>query len=205
MAIRISSLRLKSGEKGFIAGQNGTGKSYLSRQLLPDNSALAIIDPKGMYEYDHNIKSYDNVSKLIKSRSKRFIYRPNQSSIRDYGAYNDLLLHCYNLGNIFLYIDEIIPLLNRRTEPHDLQTCYQLGRQKGVTILTVSQRPKLIPGYLVSEAQKYFTFTLTKKADRDVIADSIGDYPLPRSRYEFVYKDLYSDDDPIRLIMPKGL
>lgn len=203
VAFQLTNLLLRKGEKGFVAGQNGTGKSYLCRQLLPTTGPLCLIDPKGQFEYP--IECFDNVSTILRKKPVRFMYRPKRAQIRDYKAYNDLLLYCYNEAPYFLYIDELILLLDRRRDPPDLQTCYQLGRQKGVTILAVTQIPVEIPRYVTAEAQKFYAFTLSRKVDRDRITGMIGEYPLPRSRYEFAFKDIHSDLPPIRLVMPQGL
>lgn len=207
--ITLTDLRLKTGEKGFIAGQNGTGKSYLARQLIPPTGKLAIIDPKGSFPFEkikgEEIKLYTNVRAIKMQRPRRFIYRPVRKSIRDYNAYNEVCLWAYNHAPCYLYIDEIVLLMHRRIEPMDLQTCYQLGREKGVTLLAVSQRPCLIPGYMVSESQRFYIFSLVKKADRDTIKDTIGEYPLPRTRHDFVFKDVHSDIPPRRMKLPGGL
>lgn len=168
------NLKLRNDERGAIIGRTGSGKSVLATYLLPERGQLAIIDPKGQFDYDAPI--YSSVGKILLFKPKRFIYRPKPDNFTNLDDYNALYKYCYNRGNIFVYTDDMIGVMNRSIYPHYLQVCYQMGRAKNVAMLSVFQRPAWIPGFLISESNRFYVFPIILPADVKKIRETVPGY-----------------------------
>lgn len=168
-------LKLRNDQRGAIIGRTGTGKSFLAKRLLPRSGNLAIIDPKREFDFDTCVV-YNAVDKIIKAKSKRFIYRPDPDRLTDLTEYDKLYKYCYEMGNITVYTDDMVGIMDRQRFPHFLQVCYQMGRSKKVSMLSAFQRPAWLPMFLMSEANKFYVFSLNQKADIKKVNDMVNGY-----------------------------
>jgi energy-coupling factor transporter ATP-binding protein EcfA2 len=196
--MRLSQLRLKEDERGAIVGQTGTGKSVLAAQLLPKTGELIVIDPKRMFHYP-GLEIVDTVKKAFNVRNGRFIYRPHTTRFSEIEEpLNAIFGRCLNNGDCFIYVDDLVGIVDKSKYPKLMEDCYKMGRAKNVAMLSAMQRPAWYPLFTLSECQKFYIFNLFLKPDVKRVQEMIGDYQnenLP-DRHTFFFKDIYSDNKP---------
>jgi hypothetical protein len=194
----FDELRLKKGQKGFAVGQTGTGKTFLCEHLLPADGLLGVIDGKRECNA-FNCRVFDDPRKLIRAKPDRFIYRPKPQWFASHGGYDAVYKYCYERGNMFVFTDEVLAVCKGRTVPHWLNVCVQMGRSKGITMLSGTQRPSWIPINLITEARKLYAFRLSYPDDVKKMEYLIPGYDksnLPE-RY-FYYRDVSTMEHGVR-------
>lgn len=210
----LNQLEVKPDERAAAIGQSGSGKTFLSLRLIHRvilrNGNLALIDPKRLLEIPKtwDIKVYDNADKILREKPKQFCYRPKPADLRNFDAYDKVYRYCYNLGNIFVYSDDMVGIVHRSKWPDYLQICYQMGRQKKVAMLSAFQRPAHVPLFLMSEASKFYVFRLTMNSDIKRVHEFCNGYDPQRltQRYSFMFQDINEMDnaEPVKLTKAGG-
>lgn len=203
--ISIAEIALKPGERGVVIGQTGTGKSYLSSALLPHEGDLCIVDPKREFDNLEKLPVYSSVKKIAVYRPKRFVFRPSERDIANLSLYDDLFAYLYKRGKIFIYVDEVAIIGTANRYPHWLLVCYQLGRSKGITILCCSQRPRRVPVFIFSEAQRFYVFRLTTRQDVQTVSEyakGYGDVTLTNPHaFAYYYNKSRPFQDAVTIMM----
>jgi DNA helicase HerA-like ATPase len=201
-------VRIEPSQHVFIAGQTGSGKSYLAEKLLSGVRVPAVIlDPSWSEQFEapgyaltYKLK---DVERALKDGFRRVVFRPDG---RDWGAVDDLFGAVYARGNTTLYNDERGGWGRGREQdllPSEADLIMR-GRKRLAALWTVSQRPFRVPIPLKSEADHFFLFRLQNPDDRQSLAAYAGKEiaePLIPERW-FWYKGR-SDDRP-RLNPPLG-
>ena len=199
------NLCLRPDERGAIIGRTGTGKSFLARHLLPTRGALAIIDPKRGFDVP-KVPVFENAKEIIRRKPPRFIYRPNAEHMTDIAAYDAVYKYCYERGEITVYTDDVVGIMERQRFPHYLQVCYQMGRAKNVAMLSAFQRPSWLPGFMMSEANRLYVFPLSYPADKKKVSEMVPGYAPDSIRPTSDIKDrlhsfwFYSDRETERAV-----
>jgi hypothetical protein len=207
--LSLKNLRLKPDERGAIIGQTGTGKSVLATQLLLASSAkrLAIIDPKGMFDYPEDVEVTSNPRRIIGGKLERFVFRPNPDNLMNLEQYDSVYKYCFNKGNILVYTDDVLGIMSRTRYPHYLQVCYQMGRAKNIGMLSSFQRPAWLPLFLCSESSKFYLFRLTVGDDVKRVQQFIPDYDTRRlhDKHTFLFHDIYQSEQsyPMKVDLSK--
>ena len=198
----------------FISGQSGSGKSVLGKYIfanLPITAKAVFYDYKNDPSHDSfcsrfpvftelsQIKNYYQSEKKgffsKTQKDMRVIYRPKRVKIDtikthsldnpNWRKMDDLCDYAYEQGNIILLLDEVNPFTTPMTIVPCLFDCMTMGRSRGVTIITTSQRPNTIHNTLISEAQTRYLFRQEIESDRTKIkgicgagvADQLNDLP----------------------------
>ena len=189
--MNLSQLKVKNGARGAIIGQTGTGKSFLAKRLLPKTEALSIIDPKRQFDYD--LPTFDSVRAIKIRRPKRFIYRPKPEEFLDVDRLSEVYRYCYERGDIFVYTDDAVGVIDRYKYPKFLAVAYQMGREHGLTMLASFQRPARVPLFLVSEASQFYCFRLTLGNDVRTVQEYCAGYSpdMLTDMHTFAYYDVY--------------
>lgn len=110
---------------------------------------------------------------------------------------DDLCDYVFKQGNMILFVDEIAPLTSGNRIPPNLYDCLIMGASRGVTVISVSQRPKDIHNIILSESYTKILFRLNLEDDRKKIrgiadrevADSL--HNLPNTEFIYVRADGY--------------
>ena len=189
------SLLLGKEEHGVIVGQTRTGKTALAKWLLlPRTGNLAIIDPKGDFDFT-DCRVISDPFALRRIKPKRFVYRPSAKYFDDLNAYDAVYRYVYEQGHFFCYTDEVVAVVKGVRYPRYFRLCYQMGASKQIKMLSVTQRPSCVPPFIMSEAAKWFVFTLTIPADVDKMRKVLPGYTakLP-DKHTFQYYDIFRDD-----------
>lgn len=164
MVLTLKNIAPARDQRMAIIGQTGTGKSFLAKRLISKAKNLAIIDPKRTFKYP-DIPVFDTPGAILKAKPKRFMYRPKPELLDNLNAYNEVYKYCYHMGDILVYTDDVVGILDVQKFPRYLRICYQMGREKNVSCICAFQRPAWLPRFLLSEVQKLCVFRLTMKDD----------------------------------------
>lgn len=161
---------IRKDDRVFISGITGSGKTSLAEVLLEPVKRLIVIDMKDGLQ-DWNLENYDD-SYLRKIKSKD-TFRVRITEKEDAFV---MLNTAYAIGNVTIYIDEVVALIPEQTKaPQIITDIWQRGRSRNISGWSSSQRPKNVPIVFLSEAQHIFTFRLNIEADRKRIYEVTGD------------------------------
>ena len=226
--VDITSLEIDMEHHIFIGGITQSGKSFFMKHLFdaikPKGRKCIFFDYKN--DPDHvkwikrnhypvfktigGIKRYwsplnhfslKNIFGKQKPKSKKVIYRPDRPKGFG-GAFNmleDLADYVFTQGNMILFIDEIAPLTTGRRIPSSFYDCLIMGASRGITVVSVSQRPKDIHNIILSESYTKILFRLNLEDDRKKIKGIAGDevanklYNLPNTQFIYVRADGYHE------------
>lgn len=190
----INALEIDMEHHVFIGGITQSGKSFFMKRLfdsIPNKPRRCIFfdyksDPnhvkwikqkgypvfttlEGIKRYWSKPRKFLNFSQ--KKISSKVIFRPKRP--RGFGGafqmLDDLAEYAFRQGNLILFIDEIAPLTSATRIPPGLYDCLIMGASRGITIVSVSQRPKDIHNIIMSESYTLVLFRLKIEDDRKKI------------------------------------
>ena len=134
-----------------------------------------------------------------KTVQKKIVFKPPRPKgfAGAYAMLDNLMDYAFRQGNMIIFIDEIAPLVTGARIPPGLYDCLIMGASRGVTVISVSQRPKDIHNIILSESYTKILFRLNLEDDRKKIkgiadqevADSL--HNLPNTHFIFVRADGY--------------
>lgn len=177
---------VKSTDRVAIFGQTGSGKTYFARYLVRSVRRLVVLDPKGMLRGKWGLLEWGpRTRKRLRNGLPVRVRIPAPLS----GDWEPYLREIYNAGDLVLYIDEmygVVPIGKRA--PNYLNAIYTRGRELGIGVIAVSQRPAWIPREMISESTWFFCFRLMLEDDRRSVAQIMGPAALGfiRDRYGFL-------------------
>lgn len=172
----------QKGERCFIAGTTGSGKTALSCFLLkrlPDEATPVLIyDIKGEPKFEA-LKPNTIVSNMEEAfeaahsgEADYIIVRPPEHLLTEPDTLDRMLLYHYRfLHGMTAYIDEAYPFHRNSQAGPGLTALMTRGRSRGITTIVSSQRPQRISRFIVSEAERAFILMLRDKKDRIRIDD----------------------------------
>lgn len=175
-------------QHAFICGLTGSGKSKLGEFIINDRRKRysVVYDPKhsrtiGEWEGQAIIYSW---TELIESKEQRIIYRPSKqvyerdgklmTEATDPGRQNDFFEFIFTRERTRVLVDECAALLGDSRPNFWLKHCLTQGREKGVSVVCLTQRPVSIPLITMSEASRFYIFRLNLDEDRERMAKITG-------------------------------
>lgn len=195
--------KIKTDEHVFIAGQTGTGKSFLTEVYLSGFDHVVKLDTKGEYfervrdgqdiwrglEEGKDFTVIFNLSDLASVETPKIIYVPDFEE-QEESFYNALMKWVYERENTTLWIDELMSIAdNPRSYPPYLKAIMTRGRSKRVSIWALTQRPVDIPAIILANSTHFFIFDLNLPQDREKIAKATGqpEFLTKPNGYHFWY------------------
>jgi hypothetical protein len=172
----------------FVAGQTGSGKSYLVKQALESAERLVVYLPKredadypGVYFDALNSERWDFLHfwDWSKARCNRFrlVYRPADKF--DAGEFDAICRLVYACGDCTFIAEEIASYLSSRIfqtvgKYQGVKNLLTAGRTRGVHCWWVTQRCFGIPREVTSESRDAYLFKLQEPADLDYVQERFG-------------------------------
>jgi hypothetical protein len=203
------------GERALIVGQTGSGKTAFAVWLLDklETSPFVIYDTKEEPKFSAMPNSvvaerWEHVNDLLPDPQFDYvIFRPDPHLQADKRALDDLLYrHWRDHRNVGAYIDEMYSFAEGVRPGAGITALLTKGRSRGNTTIMSTQRPSWIPGFCITEAQKYFLFHQADLKDKKRIAAVVPEYDrsplLPRHHFHFFNQgeQNYKMYSPIKLI-----
>ena len=201
-------IKLGREQHGFICGMTGGGKSKLAEYLVndPDKPYSVVYDPKHSRTVSEwpNQTRIENWSELISSDANRIVYSPPIPELKDKQRQLDFFQWIFEQQHVRVYVDECTSLLGNTDPNFWFKLCLTQGRERGVSVVTTTQRPSWIPLITMSEATKFYIFKLNMPEDMERIRKITGiteDEQMRLGEHEFWYYDVTKgrSDKPLKL------
>ena len=178
---------MNDGVNIFVAGQTGSGKSYLVKRSL-DVPRLVVYQPKredsdyeGVYfdalagERDAFLSFWEHST--LRVHQFRLVYRPADKFDAD--EFDRICRLVYAHGDCVFVAEEIASYLSSRIfqsvgRYQGIKNLLTAGRTRGVTCYWITQRPFGIPREITSEARDAYLFRLQEPADLDYVQERFG-------------------------------
>lgn len=188
---KTGNFKIGRSDRVFIVGTTGSGKTSLSKAMLWGLPNVVILDPKRTYElpkeWKHSI--YTDIASLAKHEdSTTVIYRPEIAEMEK--GCEDFFEWVFDRGNTLLYVDEVMRVTNGHRIGRGYATVLQLGRERGISCWSATQRPANIPLVIMTESEHYFVFRLRNTEDRKRLYEYTGAsefLKIPRDEHGFYY------------------
>jgi hypothetical protein len=173
----------------FVAGQTGSGKSYLVKQSIDQAERLVIYQPKredsdygGVYFDGLVTRDWERCLEwwlYAKERCNRYriIWRPKDKFNAE--EFDLLCRLVYACGDCTFVAEEIASYLSSRIfqcvgRYQGIKNLLTAGRTRGVTCYWLTQRCFGIPREVTSEARDAYLFRMQEPADLDYIQERFG-------------------------------
>lgn len=180
--------RIAKSEHVFIAGQTGTGKSFLAETYLSGFDYVIKLDTKG--EYFERLSSGEpiwkgleegtdftvifNLGEIDQVETKKIIYVPDFNE-QELIYYDSLFKWVYDRQNTLIWIDELMSIAESpKTYPPYLKALMTRGRSRNCGVWALTQRPTDIPSIVLANTTHYFIFNLNLPQDREKISKVTG-------------------------------
>ena len=218
----LADITPEQATRALLLAATGSGKSTVSCAVLESyhrlypGDRLYIIDPKRRFVATRRPRDaapgclfpggYD--ARLIGKRKGVRVYgrliRPAMGFnfddtvyvVQDESKVNELFLWLYSHADarrpVLVYLDESFDMMHGSSANKPLRKLYQQGRELGIGILTVNQRPRGIDRVWLTEAEYLIVGTIRHYEDLVYLAKNANaprgtfDAPLPRYVFQFV-------------------
>lgn len=182
-------------DRATLIGATGTGKTTLARFLVEDkykkNSVIYNNKPSDTISLWKDTQViYYSFDYLPEATEERIIYTPPVKETLDANLQDRFFEWIYTRRYTRLYIDEASALRGGTNPSYHLQACLCRGRERGIGVITGTQRPSRVPVILMSEAEHFYIFRLNMLNDRQRVYEMTGisvDEQTDLSQYEFFY------------------
>ena len=206
-------------ERALIVGQTASGKSTLGAVLLdgyheryPEDSIfiidlkrrfIAMGDAQGsLFPQGYSARVHGRIA-AVAVHARRYnrpvrLWHKRVYVVQDLRLALDLFQRLFDRGDYrnpaLIFNDESLDLHRNGQVDYRMRRINQMGRERGIGQITISQRPKRIDQTFITESEKVYVGRLTRKDDRKVMADNVvmdnsNVLMTPSERYHFTMVD----------------
>jgi len=183
---------IKSNNRISVFGKTDSGKTVLVKRILWGQYQNRVFyDPKCM---NHDLLSNASLVRTpdaldrVLDKKKSILYQPDDLEMEDFDEVCKIL---FRRGNIALFCDEVSGVCSASSISKWHKRLLVQGREKGLGVVSCSQRPRDCHSNIVSESEHFFVFRLNLETDVKKISMMIPRwaareiYALPA--YHFMY------------------
>lgn len=162
----------------LVFGIRGCGKTVKVRNLIKDVRRLLVVDTKGTDYFDGvSFRSLTELKKFwlsVYSGNFRLIYKPQGGDaelIEDIAEICSLSLACENMT---LVIEELNIIFDEKRPPTEFNKMVLAGREPGIELIGVAQRPFGFGRKFTSQAKEFYVFYNREPDDVRFFKQSLG-------------------------------
>lgn len=167
----------KTREISIIFGRTGSGKSYLTKQLIKNMDRVIIID--SLNEYNEGI-----IVNNLKEFATFFLQRPNikrfkvivrfhnndlSKDLSD--EFNILFDLIYHIGNLTLVLEEAEIYISKRAEKTVFNNLIRFGRHSSISMIAIARRVTELSNNLKSQVNYFYSFKQTLPKDIEYLKE----------------------------------
>jgi hypothetical protein len=215
------SVEIVQGEHVNVDGMTGRGKTWLARKYLANNPPVVVLDTKGtlawpeipgskwhsnndnrhpgvLIEPGPNLTLITHLKDIRKANTPYIIYRPDPEELEE-EFYNAFFQYVYLRQYVTVWVDEAMSVsINSMRIPFYYKACLTRGRERGISVWNLTQRPSNIAQVILSECTHFFVFDLNLPQDRIKLAETTSAVELLEkpskergaSKYSFWYYNI---------------
>lgn len=171
--VNLRDIAPRTTERGILVGCTGCGKTTLAKALLPLYRHAVAVDPKCTLGADARGRGHLPGYELCRSpndlvragrRHERLQYRPDPAW-QNLDGYEQVYGWLFDRHNTFIYTDEAFLIMEGNRIPDAVRACVTSGRERGIGMLTATQRPSGVDLRLLTEAERFYCFRLRHADD----------------------------------------
>jgi hypothetical protein len=185
--VNLDAIAPRRGNRVFIVGQTGTGKTTLTQRLLDYRRYKVLLDVKGTLNWP-GYTVYRTLKTLTRAKEDALIYRPTHEDLNDDVLQDKFFEWCYLRRHCTVYVDEVMGVTYREELPHYYRAILTRGREFQVEMWSASQRPMNVPQVIMSESEELYTFRLSMPQDRKKIESM---YPISADTMQGLDKHVF--------------
>jgi len=206
VSIDFSAILPQATHHAFFSGMNGCGKTFLAEKFIETkrDNLILVYDPKDEL-YWKGFKRYSSWIKLVSANPRHAIYAPSIAELDDPGAHNAFFKFAFlrqrknyrqrKQLSTTVYVDEVYSVTRNQELPPYYKAGLTRGRKIRLEVWSATQRPKLIPQFLMSESKHQYIFYHQMLQDKEKLANTFGISEdlldsLSFENHEFVYANL---------------
>lgn len=162
----------------LVFGIRGSGKSNTVRQLIKEVPRLFVVDTLCKDYSDgvtfHSLAELKKFWLKVYSENFRLIYRPpgdDSETIEDIAEICTLCMAC---GNLTLVVEELNIIFDDKRPPIEFNKMVFGGRDPGVELIGVAQRPVGFGRKLTSQAKEIYVFYNREPDDVRYFKNNLG-------------------------------
>ena len=182
------------GQKTWVIGTTGSGKSYTARVLIEEGiklgNAFIVFDPQGAYNNLPNflyvkaedVKNVKSLALLLSQTHKNTVINMQGSTVEEKNAFMKLFVTEYKKnikkGIQTIVIDEahnFIPEGQQTTSKNVVMSLFQESRSDGLGIIAISQRPARVDKTSLGQGTNYLLGRVTSSQDKKALANYLDD------------------------------
>jgi len=184
----------------FVAGRNGSGKTFLVRNYLAGYKNVFVLDIKGTLVWPEAAKDevtiVTRLADVVKCKTPKCIYQPRPEEMTQ-EFYDLFFKFIYFRGHTIVWVDEVFGVSpNPHVIPFHYRAILTRGRELGVAAWSLSQRPSGIHLLPISEARHVLSFDLNLPKDRKTMSGVTGceEFLDKPGKFKFWYYNTENDN-----------
>ena len=196
-------MEIKSNQRVFITGKNGSGKSYWIKKQLHQVSNFVFYDPK--HEHDEIkatvVRNPQDLKAALDQGISNILYRPFLINDTEFDLICKLI---YEKGNIIFIIDEMAAHVSSSNICDWHSILLRLGRKRGIGVWNCTQRTRsCCHNTVLSETDHVISFKLMLETDRKKLAESFDPLFLSANELQEFHWIYYNTrEDYARIMNP---
>lgn len=183
----------------FVAGKTGSGKTVLVERMLRYYPYVVVADFKGRLRWP-GYERCRTLDALGAAKGTHLIYAPVWEEFRDPEATESFYEWIFRRGNCIVCTDEARMIAERGRIPEFYHASLIQGRELGIGVWSLSQRPMGLEQAILSESDRFYIFHLSLGQDRGKFEEMV-EHRLPNlpPDHSFLYVEKASMHFPRHL------
>ena len=162
----------------LVFGIRGCGKTVKVRNLIKDVRRLLVVDTKGYDYYDgvsfHSLAELKKFWLTVYSGDFHLIYKPPGDNAQRIEDIAEICTLCDACENMTLVIEELNIIFDDKRPPVEFNKMIFSGREPGIELIGVAQRPARIGVNITSQAKEFYVFYSREPGDVRFFKQSLG-------------------------------